>query len=66
MKKSVKKEVKSARLRNFEGRYKMLDKSRKYLEKELSKVREKEAVLRKHISKEKRAISLINRAKRLR
>ena len=64
--KNEKKEVSSARLENFKERLKIIQKSKAYLENELPKIREREERLRKKISKEKKAISLINRAKRLR
>lgn len=56
----------SSRLKHLKAKMDVLTKASTYLSKELSKVREKEAVLRKKISKEKKAISLVNRAKRLR
>ena len=64
--KEIKKGATSQRLRNFLARLVMIGKSKKYLENELVKVREKEPGLRKKISKERKAVSLINRAKRLR
>ena len=64
--KKVKKEVKSARLKKFEGKFRIAEKSRNYLEKELCKVKEEQEKLRLRISKEKQAINFMNRAKRLR
>ena len=62
----LKKELTSARLKNFRQKLVVTEKSKQYLEKELPKIRDKEAVLRKKMSREKKAISLINRAKKLR
>ena len=64
--KEQRKEVTSARLENFRARLAMIDKSKKYLEKELPRLRDRESDLRKKISKERKAIYLVNRAKRLR
>jgi len=44
----------------------LIQKSRTYVENELKKIREKEAFIRGKIRKEKKAITLVNRAKRLR
>lgn len=59
-------EVKTARLKSFEGKLILLLKSKNYLENELEKVRNKESYIRNKISKEKKAISLINKARKLR
>ncbi|MBI2043606.1 hypothetical protein HYT25_04425 [Candidatus Pacearchaeota archaeon] len=62
----LKKELTSARLKNFKRKLTVTEKSKQYIEKELPKIRNKEAELRKKMSREKKAISLINRAKKLR
>jgi predicted nucleic acid-binding Zn-ribbon protein len=62
----MKKEVKTVRLRRLEQNLALIQKSENYLEDELRKIREKEAYIRDKISKEKKAISLISRAKKLR
>ena len=62
----LKKELTSARLKNFRQKLAVTEKSKQYIEKELPKIRDKETVLRKKMSREKKAISLINRAKKLR
>ena len=64
--KDLKKDLTSARLKNFKKKLVVTEKSKKYIEKELPKIRDKEAELRKRMSNEKKAISLINRAKKLR
>ncbi len=64
--KKIKKEVKSSRLKKLEKKFNIVEKSKDYLEKELSKIKEKEAKLRVRIRKEKQAINFMNRAKRLR
>ncbi|MEK9207808.1 MAG: hypothetical protein AAB922_04950 [Patescibacteria group bacterium] len=61
-----KKEVKTVRLRRFEEKLVLIQKSKNYLENELKKIRDKESVLRDKISKEKKAIVLVTRAKKLR
>ena len=61
-----KKEVKTVRLRRFEEKLVLIQKSKNYLENELKKIRDKESVLRDKISKEKKAIALVTRAKKLR
>jgi predicted nucleic acid-binding Zn-ribbon protein len=66
MKKIIKREVKSNRLKAFESKFRVAEKSRSYLEKELVKVKEKEAKLKLGIRKEKQAIAFMERAKRLR
>jgi len=62
----MKKEVKSNRLKEFEKRLSIIQKSKNYLEKELFKIKDKEKKLRERITKEKKAISLVNKAKTLR
>ena len=62
----MKKEAKTVRLRRLEGKLAIIEKTENYLENELRKVKDKEAVLREKIRKEKKAISLVNRAKKLR
>ena len=61
-----KKEVKTVRLRRFEYKLSLIQKSRVYVENELKKIREKETFTRGKIRKEKKAIALVNRAKKLR
>lgn len=61
-----KKEMKTVRLRKLEGKLALLEKSRNYVEGELKKIREKENYIRDKIRKEKKAILLVNKAKRLR
>jgi hypothetical protein len=60
------KEVKSNRLKKLEKKLGIIEKSKEYLEKELSKIREKEKILREKMLKERRAIALTNKAKILR
>ena len=62
----TKKEVKTARLRRLEGKLALIQKTGDYLENELKRIGDKGAVLRDKIRKEKKAIALVNRAKRLR
>ena len=50
--KEARKEVSSARLENFRARLAMIEKSKRYLEKELPRLRDREADLRQKISKE--------------
>ena len=64
--KKVKKEVKSVRLKNLEDKFRIAEKSRNYLEEELSKIKDKQEKLKVEIRKEKQAITFMNRAKRLR
>lgn len=61
-----KKEAKTVRLRRLEDKLALVQKTENYLEEELKKIRDKGAVLREKIRKEKKAISLANRAKSLR
>ena len=63
MKKGV---MKSSRLEKFEKNLQIIEKTKNYLERELSTIRNKQEKLRKKISTEKQAIYLSNRAKRLR
>jgi sugar diacid utilization regulator len=62
----AKKEVKTARLKSFEGKLALIMKFKNYLENELERIRNRESFIRGKISKEKKAISLVNRAKKLR
>ena len=62
----TKKEIKTVRLRRLEGKLALIQKSGDYLENELKKIRDKESILRDKIRKEKKAIALVTRAKRLR
>ena len=62
----TKKEIKTVRLRRLEGKLALIQKTENYLGNELKKIRDKESILRNKISKEKKAIALVNRAKRLR
>lgn len=64
--KKAKKEVKTRRLKSFEKQLSVTLKSKEYLEKELEKIKKKEIAQRKKIAKEKQAITLSLRAKRLR
>ena len=66
MKKTIKEVINSVRLENFKQRLRNILKSKEYIERELPKLRDRETKLREKISKEKEAISLVNRAKRLR
>lgn len=61
-----KKAVKSSRLKKFERKFKIIDKTGNYIEKELFKNKKEKERLREIIAKEKKAISLTNKAKRLR
>lgn len=58
--------VTSGILRNLEEKLKIVRKTKLYLQKELPRLREKEVVLRQKIGKERKAIALMNRAKKLR
>ena len=58
--------VKSSLLKKLGKDLKVTEKSKKYLEKELYKIRDKEEKLRERIRKERQAIFLSNRAKKLR
>ncbi len=62
----MQKEVKSSRLRKLKRRFEVIERSENYLKEELSKIREKKAQLKEKIRKEKKAISLTNRARMLR
>jgi len=60
------KEVKSSYLKRLEKKLIGIEKSENYLMEEISKIRQKKAKLKEKIKKEKRAISLMNRAKKIR
>lgn len=64
--KKKKKEVKSSRLKKLEKDFSIIEKSKNYLEKELSKIKNKEGQLKEKIRKEKQAIFLTEKAKKLR
>jgi len=64
--KEVKKVVTSNRLLHFMQKLVTIEKSKKYIEKELPRLREKEWNLRDKIKKERKAIALVNRARKLR
>ena len=64
--KEARKEAVSNRLRNFQQKLAIVGKSKDYLERELPRLRERKAYLKEKISKEKKAIALVNRAKKLR
>ena len=66
MKNMAKKEIKTVRLKRLEGNLALVMKSKRYVEGELDRVREKEEILRKKIGRQKKAISLVNKAKKLR
>ena len=61
-----KKEEKTSRLKKLEGKFLLAEKSKKYLQKELSRIMNKEEKLREKTRKEKQAILFSNRAKKLR
>jgi len=58
--------IKTSRLEKLEKKLVIIEKSKNYLEKELSKVKTEEAELKGKIRKEREAVSLTNKAKRLR
>jgi len=60
------KEVKTTRLKEFEKKLLIIKKTKAYLEKEIFKIRDKETKMKEKIIKEKQAISLVNKAKKLR
>ena len=62
----AKKETKTIRLKRLENKLAFLQKSKKYVDSELDRIRKREKDLSKKISKEKKAISLVNKAKKLR
>ena len=64
--KEVKKVLTSNRLMHFMQKLSTVQKSKKYIEKELPRLRDKEWSLRDKIKKEKKAIALVNRARKLR
>ena len=61
-----KKETKTIRLKRLEGKLAIVIKSKNYAENELKKIQGIEQIIKEKIRKEKKAISLVNRAKRLR
>lgn len=61
-----KKEEKTIRLKRLEQKLLLILKSKDYVENELKKIRQKEMDVRGKIRKEKKAISFVNRAKKLR
>lgn len=61
-----KKEIKTIRLKRLEGKLAIIIKSRNYVENELKRVRNEENYIKEKIRKEKKAIMLVNRAKKLR
>jgi hypothetical protein len=61
-----KKEIKTVRLKRLEEKLALIQKTKDYLENELRKVREKEAYTRDKMGKERQAIVLVNKAKKLR
>jgi len=62
----MKRDEKSSRLKKFEKQLSIIRKSKNYLEKELSKIRDKEDTLEEKIRKEKKAILLTKKVKKLR
>jgi hypothetical protein len=60
------KEGKTARLKQLKEKFNVLDRSKRYLEKELANIIGKKKVLGEKIRKEKQAIALAGRVKRLR
>ena len=58
--------IKTSRLEKLEKKLVIIEKSKNYLETELSKVKTEEAELKGKIRKEREAVSLTNKAKRLR
>ena len=60
------KRMMSSRLKKLLGKLSVIDKTEAYLERELSKLREHERKLRGKIKKERKAIALVNQAKKLR
>ena len=65
--KEAKKGIKSSRrLQHFMQQLSIVQKSKKYIERELPRLRDREMTLREKISKEKKAITLVNRARKLR
>ena len=58
--------IKTSRLEKLEKKFEVTAKSKNYLETELSKIRIQETELKAQIRKEKEAVSLMNKAKRLR
>lgn len=62
----MKKETKTTRLKKLEENLKVTKKSREYLETELFKIKEREVRINEKIGKEKQAMALTNKAKKLR
>jgi hypothetical protein len=58
--------IKTSRLEKLEKKLGVIEKSKNYLETELSKIKAQEAELKEKTRKEKQALSLMNKAKRLR
>jgi hypothetical protein len=58
--------VKTSRLKDLENKIGIIEKSKDYLMKELSKIRVRETELKERLRKEKQAVSLMNKAKKLR
>ncbi len=58
--------IKSSRLEKLKKKLAIIEKSKDYLQTELSKIRAEETELKGKIRKEKEAVTLTNRAKRLR
>jgi predicted nucleic acid-binding Zn-ribbon protein len=62
----IKKGKKSTRLKNLEGKLKIIEKSKHYLEKELLNITGKKRKLEEKIRKEKEAIAFSEKARKLR
>ena len=62
----TKKNGETVRLRRLEEKLSLIQKSENYLKNELKKIRDKGAVLRNKIGREKKAIFLVNKAMKLR
>lgn len=62
----MEKEVKTTRLKKLEEKLFLILKSKNYVENELKRIRDKEKETREKIRKERKAISLIIKAKKLR
>ena len=58
--------IKTSRLEKLEKKLVIIEKSKNYLGTQLAKIRAEEAELKGKIRKEKEAVSLMNKAKRLR
>lgn len=57
---------KTSRLKKLEGKFSLDERSKKYLQKELSRIMGKEEKIKEKIRKEKQAILFSEKAKRLR